>query len=164
LPKDDQTLWASGSENHSVSWLGEMEDRMLEVLWLQPLSIAQLSTFHLPMPIAHLVMQMAALKAKMASLKLQLARLSPVDHPVAHPAIIGLTRGLKLLMSLGNIPILAQRPIGTLPLVPFNSHRETSLSENRGDRLLWLLWLWSHFPCLRSIDSQTVPSGHWSSN
>ncbi|VDM04397.1 unnamed protein product [Schistocephalus solidus] len=131
LPTDVQTILASVSEDLSVSKLAEMADRMLEVQRFQPPSIAQLSTSPLLTPNEHLVTQMVAMTAEMASLKLQLAHLTSYRSSSRSPSGRQSHSRPRTAGVCWYHTNFAQRPIGALPPVPSNLHRETSLPENR---------------------------------
>nr|VZI07667.1 unnamed protein product [Spirometra erinaceieuropaei] len=74
LPAEVQTILASGSQDHTVSQLAEMADRMIEVQRFRSLSVAQISTSSSTAN-EQLVKQVSAMADEMTSLKLQLARL-----------------------------------------------------------------------------------------
>uniref|UniRef100_A0A183TRG5 Uncharacterized protein n=1 Tax=Schistocephalus solidus TaxID=70667 RepID=A0A183TRG5_SCHSO len=143
LPTDIQTILASGSEDLAVLRLAEMVNRMLEVQRFQPPSIAQLSTSPLLTPNEHPVTQMAAMVAEMASLKLQLVCLSSRRSSSRSPSRSrshSRPRTADVCWYHTDFGEKAHRC--SFPC-SFKSPQETSLSENRGNRLLWL---WSHFP------------------
>ncbi|VDL95139.1 unnamed protein product [Schistocephalus solidus] len=116
LTTDAQIILAFVLEDLSVSWLGEVADRMLEVQRLQPPSIAQLSSSSYRHLMRTLRRRWRPRRTRGLCLSSGFRTSPPADHPVAHPAVIGLTRNLKLLMSV-SYQFWAQRPIGAIPPV-----------------------------------------------